>query len=435
MDNNFNRIEVRLEDLCKVITKGTTPTTLKFSFMQEGVSFIKVESLDADGKVIPQKVAYITRECHEALRRSQLIENDILFSIAGALGRVGIVKEDYLPANTNQALAIIRLLNCNYTLPRYIQYYLQSPKIYSQINKFKVGVAQLNLSLEQTKDFKVILCSFKEQKRIVAKIESLFSRLDSAKDSLERVQQEIKRYRQSVLKSAFEIESKKRKIGDFTIKVGSGATPKGGKNVYQATGIPLIRSMNVHFCGFKLKGLAFINKKQANELRNVEVHGNDVLLNITGASIGRVCVAPSDMEGARVNQHVCIIRPDKTIESKFLALFLSSSRIQHFIQRENVGATRQALTKTMVLNVEVPDIDPKQQNKIVQAVESHFDRAEVLEDAVEQGLEKIEQLKQSILKKAFEGKLVELDPNDESVEVLLKRIKKEKDRLEGRLGR
>src|SRR5262245_52641837 len=99
------------------------------------------------------------------------------------------------------------------------------------------------------------------------------------------------------------------KVGEITSKVGSGATPNGGQESYHSLGIPLIRSQNVHFNGFREEGLVYLSQEQADELAGATVRHGDVLLNITGASIGRVTVAPAHMDGARVNQHVCIIRP------------------------------------------------------------------------------------------------------------------------------
>jgi type I restriction enzyme S subunit len=87
------------------------------------------------------------------------------------------------------------------------------------------------------------------------------------------------------------------RLEELAAKVGSGATPKGGEATYTETGVPLIRSMNVVFFGFKREGLAYLDERQAAALQNVEVRSGDVLLNITGASIGRVTIAPSDMDG------------------------------------------------------------------------------------------------------------------------------------------
>ena len=113
----------------------------------------------------------------------------------------------------------------------------------------------------------------------------------------------------------------------LTTKVGSGATPRGGRRSYPDHGVPFIRSQNVHFDGFDTEGLAFLTDEQARQLDGVTVQEDDVLLNITGASIGRVCVAPAQMAGARVNQHVCIIRP-VGVKAAFLAKYLASPQVQ-----------------------------------------------------------------------------------------------------------
>jgi len=100
---------VKLGEISERITKGTTPTTNGFKFQEAGINFIKIESIKEDGLFIPEKFAFVSDECHQAFKRSQLKENDILFSIAGALGRIAIVTNEILPANTNQALAVITL--------------------------------------------------------------------------------------------------------------------------------------------------------------------------------------------------------------------------------------------------------------------------------------------------------------------------------------
>lgn len=160
-----------------------------------------------------------------------------------------------------------------------------------------------------------------------------------------------------------------RKLKDLTTKIGSGSTPSGGKESYQASGVPLIRSMNVHFGGFVRQGLAFLNDEQAEKLKNVAVKADDVLLNITGASIGRVATAPRNMEGARVNQHVCIVRPTSAITPQFLELFLASPVVQNLIETIQVGATREALTKAMIEQFEIPVPSIAEQRRIVAKVD------------------------------------------------------------------
>ena len=111
------------------------------------------------------------------------------------------------------------------------------------------------------------------------------------------------------------------RLGSLTTKIGSGATPKGGDSAYKKSGTPLIRSMNVRDGHFSEKGLAYIDDEQAGKLNNVIVREGDVLLNITGASVARVCRAPKYMDEARVNQHVSIIRVDGSLSPQFLAFY------------------------------------------------------------------------------------------------------------------
>lgn len=151
----------------------------------------------------------------------------------------------------------------------------------------------------------------------------------------------------------------------LTTKIGSGATPKGGRDSYGNTGTPLIRSLNVHFGGFRVDGIAFLDAAQARALENVEVQADDVLLNITGASIGRVSLAPAEMAGARVNQHVCIIRTNEGVLPAYVERFLASPDTQSFISSENYGLTRQALTKGMIEKIRVPVPPLAEQHRIV----------------------------------------------------------------------
>ena len=146
---------VDLGSISERITKGTTPTTIGNKFEEEGINFIKIESIAEDGRILKDKLSYISEDCNLMLKRSQLRKNDILFSIAGAFGRVAIVPDSLLPANTNQALAIISLkkeINS-----QYVYNYLKSANIFNEISKLKVGVAQYNISLRQVSKLKIPL--------------------------------------------------------------------------------------------------------------------------------------------------------------------------------------------------------------------------------------------------------------------------------------
>jgi type I restriction enzyme S subunit len=145
------------------------------------------------------------------------------------------------------------------------------------------------------------------------------------------------------------------RLGDFCEKIGSGATPRGGKDVYFPSGIALIRSQNVYNDGFKKEGLAFIDEKQAKDLENVTVKPDDILLNITGDSVARVCQVKNDVLPARVNQHVAIIRPKSDeLDPRYLRYYLvNESMQQYLLALASAGATRNALTKGMIESLEL----------------------------------------------------------------------------------
>ena len=159
------------------------------------------------------------------------------------------------------------------------------------------------------------------------------------------------------------------KLKDICEKIGSGATPKGGKGAYTTQGISLIRSQNVLDFSFAYDGLAYINEQQAEKLNNVTIEKGDVLLNITGDSVARVCMVPDEVLPARVNQHVSIIRGKaECVLGSYLLYYLQMLK-PVLLQLASGGATRNALTKGMLeeLEIEVPTIS--EQKKIVSIID------------------------------------------------------------------
>ncbi len=152
-------------------------------------------------------------------------------------------------------------------------------------------------------------------------------------------------------------EWKKVKLGEVCSKIGSGSTPKGGSTIYVDKGVSFVRSQNVYNLSFDYNGLVFINADAANKLSGVEIKENDVLLNITGDSVARTCIVPYNVLPARVNQHVAILRPNASIiDPYFLNYYLASPSMQAFMLSLAVGkgASRNAMTKGMIMNFEVP---------------------------------------------------------------------------------
>ena len=159
------------------------------------------------------------------------------------------------------------------------------------------------------------------------------------------------------------------RLRDVCVKIGSGATPRGGKEAYNGGATSLIRSQNIYNEGFHRDGLVYIDDNQSAELRNVEVRTNDVLLNITGDSVARCCQVPADVLPARVNQHVAIIRPEpKSLDARFLRYVLVSHEYQsRLLALASAGATRPALTKSMIEELDIPS-PPLAEQKAIAAV-------------------------------------------------------------------
>ncbi len=159
------------------------------------------------------------------------------------------------------------------------------------------------------------------------------------------------------------------RLGDVCEKIGSGATPRGGKEAYKDAGIPIIRSQNIHDWVFQPDGLAFLDDEQAESLSNVEVRSNDVLLNITGDSVARACIVPSERIPARVNQHVAIVRAGKEINPTYLLASLQAKKTM-LLSLASSGATRNALTKRMIENLDIDLPSREIQDSIAQVLDS-----------------------------------------------------------------
>ncbi len=158
----------RLGEVSSLITKGTTPTSVGCDFECYGINFIKAESISDTGDFIPEKFAHIDEHTDMLLSRSKLKKGDFLFSIAGVLGRVALVTDEVLPANTNQALAVIRLGSNNIIDKRYLFFALKSEYLRSRVKEENVAAAQANLSLQDVNDFHVAVPPLAEQQAIAA---------------------------------------------------------------------------------------------------------------------------------------------------------------------------------------------------------------------------------------------------------------------------
>ncbi|WP_319549135.1 restriction endonuclease subunit S [Desulfogranum marinum] len=167
-----------LSELAHKITKGTTPTKKEGGFSSSGVNFIKAEAVTLNGTIDISKFAYITDEIYNKYKRSQLEENDILFSMAGVvLGKTAIVMREHLPANTNQALALIRPRS-EVVYPKYLHYFLQQRSIFHYVNNSTAQSAQPNINLQEIGELEINVPSYSKQKAIALILGNIDDRIE-----------------------------------------------------------------------------------------------------------------------------------------------------------------------------------------------------------------------------------------------------------------
>ena len=228
----------KLGELTEIVTKGTTPSTLGEGFTEYGVNFIKSEAVGYDGRIDRSTFVFISPEMHEKLKRSQLKENDILFSMAGVfLGKNAMVLDDMLPANTNQALAIIRI-NQKKALPKFIHYFFRNPCTIEFVNNISGQSAQPNINFQEIKSIEINLPEIPEQKAIAA----VLSSLDDKIDLLHRQNKTLESMAETLFRQWF-IEEAQEEWADTTLDCHSevlrGLSYKGSGLSDSGLGIPM----------------------------------------------------------------------------------------------------------------------------------------------------------------------------------------------------
>ena len=290
----------------------------------------------------------------------------------------GIGRATYLPSNSSIIGTIQALIPKNNVLPKYLYYAVSS----MHLEKYYSGATIPHIYFKNYKHERFVLVSKKEQEQIIWRFSLLEKMISNKQQQLLKLNELIKARFVEMFGDPISNKKswKKRLLNDLVDKIGSGATPKGGKESYQDHGISFIRSMNVHDGYFNYKDLAYINSTQAKQLSNVIVQSQDVFINITGASVARSCIVPDDILPARVNQHVSIIRCKSDVLNPIFInnLFLNDSfkRILLSIGLSG-GATRQAITKKQLemLKIMLPPLSLQNEfaNFVQQVDKSKFE--------------------------------------------------------------
>ncbi len=300
---------MRLEDICTVFTDGDWIESKDQA--DEGIRLIQTGNIGMGAYLEKEeKAKYISEETFNKLKCTEIFSGDILVSrLPEPVGRACIIPEKKERMITAVDCTICRS-NEAIVCKEYLCYFMRSNAYYTRLLNSVTGTTRKRISRKNLGNVELDIPSKREQAKVVKQLDCLVKVISSRITELQRLDDLIKaRFVEMFGNPVLNDKGWEQKsLGEITTKIGSGATPKGGKEAYQEEGITLIRSMNVHNGQFEYKDLAHISDEQASKLDNVTIEEDDVLLNITGASVARSCVVPNEILPARVNQHVCIIR-------------------------------------------------------------------------------------------------------------------------------
>lgn len=325
----------------------------KEEWTTSGVPFYRSSDVVAAINGTENEKVYISEALYEKLSSisGKLEAGDVLVTGGGSVGKPYIVPNNE-PLYTKDA-DLLWIKNQGKFHPYFLYEFFFTPTFRSYLSSISHVGTIAHYTITQLSETPICLPSVGEQQ----KIGDYFYNIDHLITLHQRKCEETKKLKKYMLQKMFPQNGKRvpeirfvgftedweqRKLSDITLKIGSGKTPSGGKNAYVDDGIPLIRSQNINNDRVDLEDIVFIDEETDNSMENSRVFTDDVLLNITGASIGRSAVYRGK-DKANVNQHVCIIRPTKDFDSDFIQLNLASNFGQKQIDASQAGGGREGL--------------------------------------------------------------------------------------------
>ena len=314
---------VTLDSITTKITKGTTPTSVGCTFENSGVNFIKSESLGNSRNIDRSKFAFISEQTHEKLKRSQIEKNDILFSMAGMfLGKTGIVTDDLVPANTNQAVAIIRI-DTEKANHEYVYYYLNQRSVVQAVNASSAQSAQPNINLKQIGQIKIDLPERKLQDKIVSILSAIDFKIEKNNQINENLEQQAQSYFQELFVDNADPEWTTGTISDLGTVVGGSTPSKAKPEYYTETGIAWItpKDLSINKSKFVFHGENDITELGLKNSSAVIMPEGTVLFS-SRAPIGYIAIATDEVT---TNQGFKSVVPKQEIGTPFVYFFLKNT--------------------------------------------------------------------------------------------------------------
>lgn len=389
-------MKYKLEELFD-LQMGKTPSRSNPDYWNtEDNKWISIGDLSQAGKYICETKEYISNNAVDESGIKVIPANTVIMSFKLSIGKTAITSEDMY---SNEAIMAFHDKHVVELIPEYIYYMFKYKNWDEGTNKAVLGKTLNKATLSKVE---IEVCDIEQQKEIVKVLDKLSTILEYRNTQILSLDELIKSQFVEMFGDPVrnDKEWERSDCKKLASKIGSGATPKGGNSSYKEEGIALIRSMNVYNNTFQMKDLAYIDDEQAKKLDNVTVEKDDVLLNITGASVARCCIVPEELIPARVNQHVSIIRckQDK-LNPIFLSNMLTNDSYQKLLWSiaTSGGATREALTKQQVEDLEV--IIPTKE--LQQQFANFVQQVDKLKFEIQKSLDETQILFESLMQKYF----------------------------------
>ena len=424
-----NWILTKIEDICTNPQYGYTTKA------SQGGNLKLLRTTDiTSGKINWDQVPFCAKNPDD-INKYLLQDGDIVISRAGSVGVSYLIKK---PVKAIFASYLIRFNPL--TNRRYFKYYLESPYYWNSISRKKLGIAIPNVNATKLKSINFPLAPLDEQNRIVEKIEELFSDLDKATEDLKKSQVQLKIYRQAVLKDAFEGKlteewrQTRKEASNIEYTTLNNICIKAKKIKNDENSERQIKYLDIGSINnkvFKIVSHKTYKIKNAPSRAKQIVKEGDTLFSTVRTYLKNIAYVHSEYDNEICSTGFCVIRPKNGIlSSKYIFYYVISDDFINRVSPLQTGTSYPAVRDDDILKQTIPLVPIDEQEQIVQEIESRLSVCDKLEETVKQSLKKIKYLRQSILKKVFKGKLVPQDPNDESAEKLLERIKQEKVKFE-----
>jgi len=416
----------QLKDICSRVSVGHVGKTSEYYCdKSKGILFLRTTNVKK-GKLDLTNVKFITKELHKKLTNSQLEEGDLLIArVGGGNHEACIVPENLNPLNC----ANIILAKPLFKISKFLNYFFQSPLCIRQLHGMNTGSVQRVANTKSVEKINIPIPPLNEQKRIVEKIEELFSKIEYVEQSLRFSQNKLKQFTQSLLKNTYDELEKNYKnstIDELSTKITDGEHLKPN---YTKSGVPFVTAKNVREFGITFDDVDFISENDARRFhQKCHPEENDLLIVSRGATVGRLCLVNTKQQFCLLGS-VILIKPSLSVIPKFLSYFLKSPSQRKELIKLSGSTAQQAIYLIDIKKTKIPLPPLEKQKEIVSRFDDYLSFVEKSTELVKSNLQILERSKSVILKHAFEGKLVPQDPNDESAKILLQQIKQEKEQL------